>query len=236
MIGRKAYFRYGDKVMAVEVYAETPEAFKSRTGIDVIDHTVAELASLVDYTGVVSEVRVGTSVEKLRYAEGIGEIVCRPRLMMAQSDVDDAIVKADIPLELKQVEDIPEMPEHLKVYLSQSFYFGQEDRKAGKASFVGFVQIPSEKTFILSDLTMLSCASFMMPDNRQFVSVHLFKSGSFEFDTDKDSIDNGEWVVLIYGVDNYSVGKRFKTEDESKDFISLGWKMGLDNNLLYYNS
>lgn len=236
MIGRKAYFRYGDKVMAVEVYAETPEAFKSRTGIDVIDHTVAEIASLVDYTGVVSEMRVGTSVEKLRYAEGIGEIVCRPRLMMAQSDVDDAVAKADIPLDLKQVEDIPEMPEHLKSYLSQSFYFGEEDRKAGKASFVGLIQIPSEKTFILSDLTMLSCASFMVPDNRQFVSVHLFKSGSFEFDTDKDSMDNGDWVVLIYGVDNYSVGKRFKTEDEAKAFISLGWKMGLDNDLLYYNS
>lgn len=236
MIGRKAYFRYGDKVMAVEVYAETPEAFKSRTGIDVIDHTVAEIASLVDFTGVVSEMRVGTSVEKLRYAEGVSEIVCRPRLMLAQADVDDAIAKANIPLDLKQEEDIPDMPDHFKSYLAQSFYFGQEDRKAGKASFVGFVQIPSEKTFILSGLTTLSCASFRLPDNRQFVSVHLFKSGTFEFDTNNDSVDNGEWLVLIYGVDNHSVGKRFKTEDEAKAFIGLGWKMGLDNDLLYYNS
>lgn len=236
MIGRKAYFRYGDKVMAIEVYAETPEAFKDRTGIDVIDHKVAELSSLVDYTGVVSEVRVGKSVEKLRYAEGIGEIVCRPRLMLAQADVDDAIAKANIPLELKQEKDIPDMPDHFKSYLAQSFYFDQEDRKAGKASFVGFVQIPSEKTFILSDLTTLSCAAFMLPDNRQFVSVHLFKSGTFEFDTNNDSVDNGEWVVLIYGVDNYSVGQRFKTEEDAKAFISLGWKMGLSEDLLYYNS
>lgn len=236
MIGRKVYFRYADKVMAVEVYAETPEAFKERTGIDVIDHTVAEVASLVDYTGVVSEVRVGKSVEKLRYGQGIGEVITRPRLMMAQQDVNDAIARSDISLDLKQIADIPDMPEHFKGYLSQSFYFDPEDRKAGKSSFVGFVQIPSEKTFILSDLTSLSCASFTTPDNRQFVSVHVFENGSFEFDTDKDSIEKGDWIVLIYGVDNYSVGKRFKTEEEAKSFVSLGWKMGLDDDLLYYNS
>lgn len=236
MIGRKVYFRYGDKVMAVEVYAETPEAFKERTGIDVIDHTVAEVASLVDYTGVVSEIRVGKSVEKLRYAEGIAEVITRPRLLMAQQDVDDAITRSAISLELKQVDDIPDMPEHFKGYLSQSFYFDPEDRKAGKASFVGFVEIPNEKHLILNDLTTLACAAFSLPDKRQFISVHVFESGSFEFDTDKDSIEKGEWIVLIYGVDNYSVGKRFKTENEAKGFVSLGWKMGLDNDLLYYNS
>ena len=236
MIGRKVYFRYADKVMAVEVYAETPEAFKDRTGIDVIDHTVAEVASLVDYTGVVSEVRVGKSVEKLRYGQGIGEVITRPRLLMAQMDVDDAIARSDISLDLKQIADIPDMPEHFKGYLSQSFYFDPEDRKDGKASFVGLVEIPNENHRILNDLTSLSCAAFNLPDKSQFISVHVFESGSFEFDTDKDSIDNGEWIVLIYGVDNYSVGKRFKTEEEAKEFVSLGWKMGLDDDLLYYNS
>lgn len=235
MKGRKAYFRYGDKVMAVEIYAETPEAFKERTGIDVIDHTVAELASLVDYTGVTSEVRVGKSVEKIRYGEGIGELITRPRLMLAQSDVDDAIEKSPISLAVKQVSDIPDMPEHLKSYLSQSFYFDPEDRKTGKASLVGLVEIPTDKNFILNDLTALGCAAFSLPDKRQFVSVHLFKSSGFEFDTAKDSFENGQWIVLIYGVDNYSVGKRFQTEEDARAFIALGWKMGIED-LLYYNS
>jgi hypothetical protein len=236
MIGRKAYFRYGNKVMAIEVYAETPEAFKERTGIDVIDHTVAQVASLVDYTGVVSEVRVGKSVEKLRYAEGIAEVITRPRLMMAQQDIDDAIARSTISLELKQITDIPDMPEHFKDYLTPSFYFDTDDRKAGKTSFVGFVEIPNENHFILNNLITLHSAAFSMPDKREFVSVHIFKSGTFEFDTEKDILAKGEWIVLIYGVDNYSLGKRFHTEQEANDFVRLGWKMELENDLLYYNS
>jgi hypothetical protein len=232
MIGRKVYFRYADKVMAVEVYAETPEAFKDRTGIDVIDHTVAEVASLVDYTGVVSEARVGKSVEKLRYAEGIAEVITRPRLMMAQQDIDDAISRSTISLELKQVSDIPDMPENFKNYLTSSFYFNTNDKK----SFVGFVEIPNKNHFILNNLVTLHSASFIMPDQREFVSVHVFKSGTFEFDTEKDIIEKGEWIVLIYGVDNYSLGKRFHTEQEANDFVRLGWKMEFENDLLYYNS
>lgn len=238
MLGRKVYFRYGDKVMAVETYAETPEAFKERTGIDVIDHTVAEVASLVDCAGGVFEMRVGKSVEKLRYAEGIAEIITRRRLLMSEQDIHELINHSKVDLTLHQKEDIPDIDDNLHNYLTGSFYFGEDERKANKQSFVGYMEIPGKKESLLNGFLTLGCASFYSGEDqeRQFVSVHLFKSGTFSFDTGKDTPENGEWVVLFYGVDNHSEGQRFKTEEEAKAFVARGWKAGFDKDLLYYNS
>lgn len=236
MIGRKAYFRYGDKVMAVEVYAETPEAFKNRTGIDVTDPSVAEVANLVDYTGVVSEMRVGKSVERLRYAEGIADIVCRKRLMMAQRDIDDAVAKSTIPLDLKQFDEIDGIDAQHYSYLSGSFYFGKQDQEAGKQSFLGFMEIPTAKHGLLHGQTTFNAASVKLPDEREFVAVHVFKSDTFYFDQSNDNVENGEWIVLIYGVDNHSEGQRFKTEEDALAFVKLGWTMALGRSMLYYNS
>lgn len=98
------------------------------------------------------------------------------------------------------------------------------------------MEIPTAKHGLLHGQTTFNAASVKLPDEREFVSVHVFKSDTFYFDQSNDNVENGKWIVLIYGVDNHSEGQRFKTEEEALAFVKLGWTMALDRSMLYYNS
>lgn len=236
MNGRKVYFRYSfGKVMAVEIYDETPEAFKARTGIDVTDPTVAELANLVDNDGVIEEVRVGKSVEKVHCSDAIGKLVIDSRLIVAEQDVEDMLEHTEVSLELKQQSDIPDMSDAVHELVSTTFYVDEHGCETSKPSFVGYIELPSYKYNVIQRFIPFYCSPIDLKNN-EYLAVHLFKSSNFTFNKNNENPENGEWVVLVRGINDHSEGKRFKTEEEARDFIALGWKLGVGvgKDLFYY--
>jgi len=232
MIGRKAYIPYGNQVIAIEIYAETPGDFTARTGIDLSNECVAQISTLENILDQVVERPVGPSVERFHTAEGIGNIVNRKHLMLSSVDLDDMIKYSSVSTKLFQASDIDGLEPNAIDYLSGTSFFHDKTKK----SFQGFIEIPSKQNTILSDFNQLTTCSVKIINNKYFVPVHLFKNSEFLFDDKRDKKENGEWIVLYYGIDNTSYGLRFSTEDMALEYIECGFKAGYNPDILYYNS
>lgn len=231
MLARKIYLKWGERVLSVEVYPETPDAFTQRTGI-ALDAKNPAVSQIVDYgLGEKIEQQLGKSMATISPFDDISAIVSKYDIFLAQSDLTNQIKSCPINTAIVS-SDKTKITEQYIRYLSENFPSVDYE-----GSFVGFIQIPNEKYTLIYNNNTLSHIAAQNDDGDLFVAVHLFKAEREFFDPESDeNFTEKPYVVLFYGTDNSSYGKRFVTKEEALQFIKLGYLAGIDQNLDYYNS
>jgi len=231
MLARKIYLKWGERVLSVEVYPEKPEAFTQRTGI-VLDDKNPAVSQIVDYgLGEKIEQQLGKSMATISPFDDISAIVSKYDIFLSKSDLTNQIKSCHINTGIVSIERL-NLEGHLINYLSDNFHSLDEEN-----SFVGFIQIPNEKYTLIYNNNTLSHIAAQNDDGELFVAVHLFKAEREFFDPEsEENFIEKPYIVLFYGTDNSSYGKRFVTKEEALQFIKLGYLAGIDQNLDYYNS
>lgn len=98
-----------------------------------------------------------------------------------------------------------------------------------KTTFMGFIPAPE-----------LYCGIII--DDVNMMAIHLHNSPckhcrSDEEFKEQEQIDSGKlWLVVIYGSDNSSFMKRFKSESRARKWIEKTTELHQDDTWLWYNS
>lgn len=253
-IGRKVYLNWGNQVLAVEIYNETPEAFTARTGVTFTrlnDKPFVSDLVLTVLDDNVMERKIGTTIANVQKAASLNDVIATHALFMTQQDLDERIAHSDISTEFHQDGKALGFDDN-----TLSYWGAQRDGR----EFLGFVEMPNQSPEhkILLDFNNLFCASSVADTGKAYVPVYLFDGRvdpspedndpepfeGFIFDdhemddnTDVKAINEAKpWIVYYMGTDNASYGKRFVTEVEAREFAKQGFKAGYSDGIQYYNS
>lgn len=252
-IGRKVFLDWGNQVIAVEIYEETPEAFTARTGIPFSQLNKKPFISNILDTGLgeVIEQKVGFTIANIPQMSTVTEIISYPSLFLTEQDMTDLIERTDISTEFHPDGKALGFSDNLLSYWGHNY----PDRE-----FLGFIEVPNENEHkVLYNYNTLSLTSSMTPDGRRYTPVYIFDGRKNPESTDPDDIDyegfffdsktesadgfdivaaNAEkpWIVYYLGTDNASYGQRFETKDIALSFAKTGFRAGHSDNLQYFNS
>ncbi|MBX9839503.1 MAG: hypothetical protein K2X69_14455 [Silvanigrellaceae bacterium] len=220
LIGRKGYFKWGNRVIAHEILCETPEEFEARTGIHLED-SKSVVCEVIDCLGQKIERQVGVLLNEPNYTsqEHLSSFMNQVKLI-AKEDIQKICNNSQYNKNLLTPEEIGL---NLKDFKHDNCWTN---------NFIGFIQIPDD--VIVQQYNSLNFIA-LHQDNKLFVPVYVFEHKEEFFDsTDNDSFEK-PWVVVFHGTDNSSSGQRFKTEKEAYEFVSEGFGCGF-NSLRFYNS
>jgi hypothetical protein len=259
-VASKIYLEWGNKVIAVEVYNETPEEFTARTGIVFDEPTIKHgsktyrpaVSEMVDYgLGEIIERKKGFSALEVPVHKNLAEIASTAGVFIAQSDIEDLSNNSNIPLIPNSGEDVG-VEKYMQEYQSGFKSSNQT------TEFLGYIEVPNAKEHaVLHNFNTLSLIAAQSTTGKYYVPVFLFdgRVGYAEHEADEEYegyfFDGGEgvygkvdikklnnekpYIVMYLGTDNASYGQRFETIEKAKAFIALGFKAGFKD-LLFYNS
>ena len=255
-IGRKIYLDWGDKVIAVEIYNETPADFAQRTGVKFDKPEMKNgsrqfrpfVSEIVDFgLGEIIERKKGFSKASVQVHRNLGEIIATHGVFVSEQDIVELSESSKIVIQ-------PQTGDEAGIDADKQKY--QESFRKDAGEFLGYIEVPNEKEHsILHNYSQFCAMSAAGKEGKMYVSVYLFDGRANPLDKDDcgfffDSGDGGDdmstdainalnedmpWIVMFYGTDNMSYGQRFKDIEDARKFAGLGFKAGFEK-LRYYNS
>lgn len=228
-VGRKVYMHWGNKVVAVEILAETPEQFEQRTHIH-LEEDISVVCEIRDIFGERTERTVGTILDEPCHSakQGMSEFFSSVKLI-TQEDISD----------LSRSCGISKGCVHSPLEFNNEY---AQDIDSWHEGFEGFIELPNKQEHsILYSYNKLSHITQETVDKRLYIPVFVNETRRAFFDDPHETaelIDAKPWVVLFLGNDNCSYGYRFETKDKAMNYLKAGFEVGLPTHpkLYFYNS
>jgi hypothetical protein len=219
-IGRKTYFNFGNKIIAVEIICDSAAEFKQRTGLSV-DEKHSPVCEVIDCLGQKTERLVGNLMAEPNYTsyEKLSDFLQEVKFI-TNEDIVNFCKYSKTPKTMFSPEDLNL---NVKDFTSVDCWM---------SGFKGFINIPDDS--ISASYNCLHPIS-IKEDNKLFVPVYVFNKNKHFFDDVDTDCEEKNWIVMFLGTDNASYGQRFKSETEAYDFVSKGFECGFQK-LRFYNS